>query len=93
MKGVAILLIAVAAVLCVLRPPGLYDSKARHDANHRYANDPSETNRMALDTIKQSEHREILMCSVVSFVLFGTGIILLFRTKNNQQGSRSLICL
>jgi hypothetical protein len=85
MKWLALFLILAALGVFMLRPPGLYDSKARRDASRRYFKDPNEMTRMALEEVKRAEGIEILVCLISSVVLLGTGIFVMIRSQNETH--------
>jgi len=90
MKWVSLLLILAALGVFMLRPPGLYDSKARRDASRQYFNDPNEMTRTALDEIKRAEGIEILACLISSATLFGAGIFLMVHSQDETRKRATL---
>lgn len=69
----------------MLRPPGLYDSKARSRATHAYFDAPSESTRRTLEDVKHREKIEINICMGASVVLVAAGWWLAVRSRKKAR--------
>jgi len=71
----------------MLRPAGLYDSKARGDATRAYFDAPNETTKRALEEVKHRESIEISVCSAASVVFVATGCWFAVRSRKESNAA------
>jgi hypothetical protein len=87
MRFLPVLLIFIGIGLFMLRPPGLYDSTARHRASRAYFDMPSDMTRKALEDVKHKERIEINVCFGASVVLVITGCWLAVRSRKEAHAA------
>lgn len=87
MRFLPLLFILAGIGVFMLRPAGLYDSKARFRASRAYFDAPSEITRRALDDVKRRERIEINVCMGASLVLVVTGWWLAVRSRKEAHAA------